>query len=165
MLDCGYSVGGSVLISEALYQTRAVKKNHHKMGLIWRITFLAFRVKKINKSVLSFITHFDYFGLFQVQQHLCCLSWSRTRRRGPVSEMRWRINGSTRDMPRNHSTLSPTKTGRDLLCLTCQHTDCQLKLKRVSRGNEQRHVILTVEFVHPVLMIPGCVRMTSTHLC
>lgn len=49
LLDRGYSVGGSLLISEALYQTRAVVKNHHKMGLIWRITFLAFRVKKKKK--------------------------------------------------------------------------------------------------------------------
>lgn len=84
---------------------------------------------------------------------MCCLSWSQTRRRGPVSEMRWRISGSTRDMPRNHSTLSPTKTGRDLLCLSCQHTDRQLKLERVSRGNERRHAMLMVEFVHPLLTI------------
>lgn len=104
-------------------------------------------------SVFGFITHFDHFGLFQVQQRLCCLSWSQSRRRGPVSEMRWRISGSTRDTPRNHSTLSPTKTGKDLLCLTRQRSARQLKLERVSRGNKQRHVILTVEFVHPVLMI------------
>lgn len=66
--------------------------------------------------------HYTVRSVFQAQQHSCCLSWSPSRTRGPVSEPRWRTSGSTRDTPRNRCPRCPTKTGGDLFV---GHTTCQ----------------------------------------